>query len=91
MTPPANDGNGLEELLSEVKALRVDMGWIKSSIEAQSTNVIEIYARLRELETDVASIKANQRPPLNGWALFGIMATVVATALLVLDRIYVNQ
>lgn len=91
MTPPAKEGNGLEELLSEVKALRVDMGWIKSSIEAQSTNVIEIYARLRELETDVASIKANQRPPLSGWSIFGIVATVVTVALVVLDRIYVNQ
>jgi hypothetical protein len=80
-----------QELLGEVKALRTDMTWLKASIEAQGTNVVEIYSRLRELETDVASIKANQRPPISGWALFGIVATVVATVLLVLDRIYVNQ
>lgn len=51
----------------------------------------EIFDRLRAIETDLSALKANQRPPISGWAIFGIVGSIAATVLIILDRIYVNQ
>lgn len=60
-------------------------------MEAHDTILVEIFERLRKIETDLAAIEAKQRPPISGWTVFGIVATVVVSALILLDRIYVNQ
>ena len=60
-------------------------------MENQDKISAEIFERLRAIETDLSALKANQRPPISGWAIFGIVASVMATALIILDRIYVNQ
>jgi hypothetical protein len=49
----------------------------------------EIFERLRHIENELASIKANERPPLNGWTVFGIVAASAVSILLVIDR-FVN-
>lgn len=60
-------------------------------MESHDTILVEIFERLRKIENDLAAIEAKQRPPVSGWAIFGIVASVAATLLIILDRIYVNQ
>lgn len=60
-------------------------------MESHDTILVEIFDRLRKIETDLAAIEAKQRPPVSGWAIFGIVASVLTTAFIILDRIYVNQ
>lgn len=86
-----DEPGAFQELLGEIKALRTDMGWIRSTLESQGANVVDIYDRLRALETDVASIKAGQKPPVSGWTIFGVVATIAVSILVILDRIYINQ
>lgn len=77
--------------MSELDALTADLRWIRKNMEAHDTILVEIFERLRKIETDLAAIEAKQRPPISPWALLGIIASVCATILIVLDRIYVNQ
>lgn len=60
-------------------------------MESHDTILVEIFERLRKIETDLAAIEAKQKPPISGWAIVGIIGSVLATCLIVLDRIYVNQ
>lgn len=60
-------------------------------MEAHDTILVEIFDRLRKIETDLAAINAKQAPRISGWTLFGIIVTVIAGALVVLDRIYISQ
>lgn len=53
--------------------------------------MLEVFERLRSIENDLATMKANQKPPMSGWAVLGIVVSVAATLLVILDRIYVNQ
>lgn len=77
--------------MSELDAVTADISWIRKNMEAHDTILVEIFERLRKIETDLAAIEAKQRPPISGWTVFGIVATVVVSALVLLDRIYVNQ
>jgi len=77
--------------MSELDALAADLRWMRKNMENQDKISAEIFERLRAIETDLSALKANQRPPISGWAVFGIVASVMATALIILDRIYVNQ
>lgn len=77
--------------MSELDALAADLRWMRKNMENQDKISAEIFERLRAIETDLSALKANQRPPISGWAIFGIVASVMATALIILDRIYVNQ
>ena len=77
--------------MSELDTITADLKWMRKNMENQDQLMLEVFERLRKIETDLATIQANQKPPMNGWAVFGIIATVAATILLVLDRIYVNQ
>lgn len=60
-------------------------------MESHDQLMLEVFERLRKIETDIATMQANQKPPMSGWAVLGIIATVAATVLIILDRIYVNQ
>ncbi len=60
-------------------------------MESHDTILVEIFERLRKIETDLAALEAKQKPPMSGWTIFGIVATVAVSVLLILDRIYVNQ
>ena len=53
--------------------------------------MLEVFERLRSIENDMATLKANQKPPMSAWAVLGIVVSVAATILVILDRIYVNQ
>jgi hypothetical protein len=77
--------------MSELDTITADLKWMRKNMENHDQIMQEIFERLRSIENDLATMKGNQKPPMNGWAIFGIIATVAATALLVLDRIYVNQ
>ena len=77
--------------MSELDALAADLRWMRKNMENQDKISAEIFERLRAIETDLSALKANQRPPISGWAIFGIVGSVMATALIILDRIYVNQ
>ncbi len=77
--------------MSELDALAADLRWMRKNMENQDKLTLEIFERLRAIENDLATMKANQKPPMNAWAVFGIVASIAATILLVLDRIYVNQ
>lgn len=77
--------------MSDVDVLKADLSWIRKSMEKQEANQAEIFSRLRQIESDLESIKATQKPPINGWALVGVIVSVIVGILLVLDRIYVNQ
>lgn len=60
-------------------------------MESQDRLMAEIFERLRTIETELASIQAKQKPPINGWTVFGIVATLAVSALLILDRLYLGQ
>lgn len=77
--------------MSDVDVLKADLSWIRKSMEKQEANQAEIFSRLRQIEADLESIRASQKPPISNWALVGIIVSVIGGILLVLDRIYVNQ
>ena len=77
--------------MSELDALAADLRWMRKNMESHDTILVNIFERLRKIETDIAAIEAKQRPPISGWAVMGICASIIATALIILDRIYVNQ
>lgn len=77
--------------MSELDALAADLRWMRKSMEDHDKFMAEMFERLRAIENDLSAIKASQRPPISGWAIFGIVASVAATILIILDRIYVNQ
>lgn len=77
--------------MSELDALAADLRWMRKNMENQDKISAEIFERLRAIETDLSALKANQRPPLSGWTIFGVIATVAVSILVILDRIYVNQ
>jgi hypothetical protein len=77
--------------MSELDALNANLDWLRKSMEKNDKTLEEIFERLRAIETDLSAMKANQRQPISGWSIFGIIATVAVAALVILDRIYVNQ
>lgn len=77
--------------MGELDGLTADLRWIRKNMESHDTILVEIFERLRKIETDLAALEAKQKPPLSGWTIFGIVATVAVSVLLILDRIYVNQ
>ena len=77
--------------MSELDALAADLRWMRKSMENSDKVTLEIFERLRAIETDLATMKANQKPPMSAWAVLGIVVSVAATVLVILDRIYVNQ
>lgn len=77
--------------MSELDGLNANLQWIMKKQEEQERIMSDIFDRLRVIETELAKQQANRKPPMNGWAIFGVIATVSATILLILDRIYVNQ
>lgn len=77
--------------MSELDALSADLRWIRKNMESQDRIMAEIFERLRVIENDLAAIQAKQRPPISGWTVFGIVATVAVSVLLILDRLYVGQ
>ncbi len=77
--------------MSELDALNANLDWLRKSMEKNDKTLEEIFERLRAIETDLSAMKANQRQPISGWSIFGIIASVVVAGLVILDRIYVNQ
>lgn len=77
--------------MSELDALAADLRWMRKSMEEHDKIMAEMFERLREIEVDIATIKANQKPPINGWALFFGVVAAIGGIILILDRIYVNQ
>lgn len=77
--------------MSELDALAADLRWMRKNMEQQDKISAEIFDRLRAIENDLAALKANQKPAVSGWTVFGIVATIAVSVLLILDRIYVNQ
>ena len=77
--------------MSELDALAADLRWMRKSMEEHDKIMAEMFERLRKIEVDIATIQANQKPPINGWALFFGIVAAVGGILIVLDRIYVNQ
>lgn len=77
--------------MSELDALAADLRWMRKSMEEHDKIMSEMFERLRKIEVDIAMIQANQKPPINGWALFFGIVAAVGGILIVLDRIYVNQ
>lgn len=76
--------------MSELDALTADLRWIRKNMESHDTILVEIFDRLRKIENDLAAIEAKQKPSINSWSLFGIIVTVVAGILVILDRFYMN-
>lgn len=77
--------------MSELDGVVADLRWMRKSMENSDKVTLEIFERLRAIETDLATMKANQKPPMSAWAVLGIVVSVAATILVILDRIYVNQ
>jgi hypothetical protein len=77
--------------MSELDALSADLRWIRKNMESQDRLMADIFERLRTIETELAQIQAKQKPPISGWTVFGIVATVAVSALLILDRLYLGQ
>lgn len=77
--------------MSELDALAADLRWMRKSMEEHDKIMAEMFERLRKIEVDIATIQANQKPPINGWALFFGIVAAIGGILIVLDRIYVNQ
>jgi hypothetical protein len=77
--------------MGELDGVTADLRWIRKNMESHDTILAEIFERLRKIENDVAAIEAKQKPPISGWTVFGIIATVAVSILIILDRIYVNQ
>ena len=77
--------------MSEIDGLVADLRWLRKSMEEHDRVVTEIFERLRQIEVQVSRIEAKQKPPLNSWTIFGIISTVIATSLIVLDRIYITR
>ena len=77
--------------MSELDALAADLRWIRKNMESHDQLMLEVFERLRSIENDMATLKANQKPPMSAWAVLGIVVSVAATILVILDRIYVNQ
>lgn len=77
--------------MSELDALAADLRWMRKNMENQDKIMAEVFDRLRKIETDLAAMSANQKPPMSGWAVLGVVVSVAATVLLILDRIYINQ
>jgi hypothetical protein len=75
--------------MSELDVLAANLQWMRDHMESQDRMMAEIFERLRHIENELASIKANERPPLNGWTVFGIVAASAVSILLVIDR-FVN-
>jgi len=75
--------------MSELDILASDLSWMRKNMEKQDRLMSDIDKRLRQIETELASIQANQKPPINSWTVFGIIATGIVSALLVIDR-FVN-
>lgn len=77
--------------MSELDTITADLKWMRKNMENHDQLMLEVFERLRSIENDLATMKANQKPPMNGWAVLGIVVSVAATLLVILDRIYVNQ
>lgn len=77
--------------MSELDAVVADLRWMRKSMEEHDKIMAEMFERIRKIEVDIATIQANQKPPINGWALFFGIVAAVGGILIVLDRIYVNQ
>lgn len=77
--------------MSELDILNANLDWLRRNMEKNEKLLEEIFDRLRKIETDLAALKAKQRPTVSGWAIFGVVGSIAATILIVLDRIYVNQ
>jgi hypothetical protein len=58
-------------------------------MESQDRLMADIFERLRHIETELAAMKANEKPPISGWTVFGIVAASAVSILLVIDR-FVN-
>lgn len=77
--------------MSELDTITADLKWMRKNMEQHDQLMLEVFERLRSIENDLATMKANQKPPMSGWAVLGIVVSVAATILVILDRIYVNQ
>lgn len=77
--------------MSELDIVNSNLDWLRKNMEKNEKLLEEIFDRLRKIETDLAALEAKQRPPISGWAIFGVVGSIAATVLIVLDRIYVNQ
>lgn len=77
--------------MSELDIVNSNLDWLRKNMEKNEKLLEEIFDRLRKIETDLAALEAKQRPPISGWAIFGVVGSIAATILIVLDRIYVNQ
>lgn len=77
--------------MSELDALAADLRWMRKSMEEHDKIMAEMFERIRKIEVDIATIQANQKPPINGWALFFGIVAAIGGILILLDRIYVNQ
>ena len=77
--------------MSELDTVLTDLKWMRENATKMEQSLLEIFERLRAIEQDVAQMKADQKPPISGWTVFGIVVSVVVAAIAILDRIYVNQ
>jgi hypothetical protein len=77
--------------MSELDGLMADLRWMRKSMEDHDKVLAEMFERVRAIEMELAAIRANQKPPINGWALFFGIVAAIGGILFVLDRIYVNQ
>jgi len=77
--------------MSELDALTADLRWIRKNMENQDRIMAEIFERLRVIENDLSAIQAKQKPPINGWTVFGVVATIAVSTLLILDRLYLGK
>jgi len=77
--------------MSELDSISADIRWMRKNMESHDMSLVEIFERLRHIETELATIQTNQKPPISGWTVMGICATIAVSVLLILDRIYVNQ
>lgn len=77
--------------MTEADGIAAELRFMRKTMETQDKLLLEVAERLREIELTVAEIKAKQKPPMHPWAMSGIMASILATGFVVLDRIYISR
>lgn len=81
---PTEDFN---ELITEVKLLRKDFGYIREAMIRASKSELEIFNRLREIETTLASMQASAPTKISGWSIGAVLITAALAAITFIEKL----
>lgn len=88
---PTDEGAAFQELLGLIKALHVDVSWVRKKLEEQAVDIKGLDVRVRDLEQAVERVEAKQKPPISWTAIMLAGASVVGVIIIILDRFYVAR